>query len=137
VSAEALLLWWSSSQPGPAGHVPAAVGLLHNAAHVPAFAAFAVLAMMALGGRRPWGRRRAAVAFALACTYGLVDELHQRMVPGRACSVADLGADASGAALGLGLLCGVVAGAGRARLAVCVSAALALAAVGAATWTSW
>ena len=45
----------------------------------------------------------AGLAFALTVLYRVLDELHQAFVPGRTASEADLGLDAAGALIGVGL----------------------------------
>lgn len=52
---------------------------------------------MAPGGR--WGRVF-LVAVVLASAYGVTDEIHQLLVPGRMCDPADWAVDTAGAALG-------------------------------------
>lgn len=111
--AEMAALWWSSSRrPGdePVGQTFA---LLHNMAHVVAYAVLAGLLWLA------WSRtlqahdssgaeaRRSAGAFLLATVYGAVDEWHQSWVPGRDSSLADLCSDAAGALFAVLLLHGI------------------------------
>lgn len=43
----------------------------------------------------------ASFAFALAVLFGVTDELHHALVPGRVASLGDLGLDAAGAAIGV------------------------------------
>jgi VanZ family protein len=50
----------------------------------------------------------AVAAFLLAITYGAVSELAQRFVPGRVSSMADMEANALGAALGVIFYLGIV-----------------------------
>ena len=99
------LLWWSSSrEPAPGPHdVP---GILwRNSMHVVAYAILGTSLLLAL---HSVPRRRVIGpglwSFLIAVAYGIVDELHQSFVPGRVCSVADLGADAAGAALALAIV---------------------------------
>lgn len=53
---------------------------------------------------------RAAVSWALAAVYGVTDEIHQSFVPGRTPAFDDWVADASGAALVIGLLLAAATG---------------------------
>ena len=99
------LLWWSSSReptPGPRD-VP---GILwRNAMHVVAYAilgASLLMAMHSVPRRRLVGP--GLWSFLIAIAYGIVDELHQSFVPGRVCSLADVFADAAGAALALAIV---------------------------------
>ncbi|MFK7739989.1 MAG: VanZ family protein [Planctomycetota bacterium] len=111
-------LWWSSSCQLGTAPVAAAEALLHNGAHVVAYAALGSAFWLAwsassrrqhdgsLGEGGGWLRRSWA-AFFLAALYGAIDELHQSYVPGRVCSIVDLGSDAFGAAFAVLVLRGV------------------------------
>ena len=70
--------------------------------HALAYFGLALLVVRGLAGGLPRriGARTAAAAIAIAVTYGLTDEIHQRFVPGRSADVNDLIADAAGACLG-------------------------------------
>ena len=71
--------------------------MLGRLSHVAEYAGLALLVRRALGdGVGGW--RGAGIAFAVAVGYAVTDEVHQRFVPGRECSVMDLGYDALGAA---------------------------------------
>ncbi len=61
--------------------------------HAGAYAVLAALLTVALG-------RRPVAAIAAATLYGLTDELHQALVPGRTPDPLDLLADLAGATLG-------------------------------------
>jgi VanZ like family len=104
VAAEMALLWWTSSRQmlGFGNGWPMA--MLHNSAHVVAYGAMAVMAVFARCGAALPRRGDLAFAVAVATAYGGVDELHQRFVPGRTASLADLAADAAGACLAVTLL---------------------------------
>ena len=67
---------------------------------------YGVLAVLCLMGLTGWRWRRVAGAsllgaFVIAVVYGVSDEFHQSFVPGRSPDVADVVADAAGAALAL------------------------------------
>lgn len=64
--------------------------------HAGAYLVLSALATLATG--------RPLVGALLAVGYGVTDELHQSLVPGRFPSLGDLAADAIGAALGAGLV---------------------------------
>jgi VanZ family protein len=70
--------------------------VLRKCAHMTEYAILAVLVWRASGSYR-W-------AFAVAVAYACTDELHQTFVHGRHGSPVDVGIDAVGALVGLGLL---------------------------------
>ena len=87
---------------------PAALDLLHagirEAAHLTEYGIFAVLWYRVV--RHPgqsWQPRAALLAVLLAAAFVSVDEFHQRFVPSRGASVADVGLDTGGALVGLSL----------------------------------
>ncbi|HZW99993.1 MAG TPA: VanZ family protein [Trueperaceae bacterium] len=86
------LIFWLSSTPDAGG----VLGFLPTGSdkvlHGVAFLVLAGLLTVATG--------RPVVATALAVAYGVSDEVHQLFVPGRTADVADLVADALGAAAG-------------------------------------
>jgi len=110
------LLYGVSSLPGkPLPDNPATYSLfqwmppwLQNTLHIPAFAALAWAWHWTLGA---WMRARDAhalriqsiSAFAIASGYGVFDEWHQFLVPGRHASLLDVALDVAGAALGIWL----------------------------------
>ena len=77
-------------------------------AHVLQYAVLAALLLRGLAGARWRGVRvrAAALAVLLATLYGVTDEAHQWFVPGRTAEVTDLVADALGAAVAAGVICG-------------------------------
>lgn len=78
-------------------------GITDKVAHSLVYAVLAVLILRALTGGRMAGvtLRRALAALALTTLYGVTDEIHQSLVPGRTPELLDVLADARGAALGL------------------------------------
>jgi len=79
---------------------PLPPGVSDKAAHAAGFGLLALLFVRA-GCRGRWGSagvRVLLMAWGLAAGYGIVDEWHQSMVPGRTTSVADWVADVLGAA---------------------------------------
>lgn len=83
------LLWWFSAQPATGA------GLPHpwdKAAHFLAYLVLGLLLRLGLGRFSP--------AFLLAAFYGVVDEAHQSLVPGREAFGLDLVADFLGAYAG-------------------------------------
>lgn len=70
-------------------------------AHLLAYAALGVLLMRAFGAERRMPAVRSAFAAVLVGgLYGVMDELHQTLVPGRYCSGLDMAADGAGLVLG-------------------------------------
>jgi len=98
------ILWFAfifvlSSQPS----LPSPDHVTDKQAHAFAYGVLAVLCLMGLTGWR-WRRVAGASllgAFVIAVAYGVSDEFHQAFVPGRSPDVADVVADAAGAALAL------------------------------------
>ena len=82
---------------------PLPSGLSDKPAHALAYVGLACLVARALAGGLPPRMTRMDVVVGLALTilYGASDELHQWFVPGRSADVADVLADAVGAAVGL------------------------------------
>ena len=70
--------------------------------------AFGILGFLVLGGIKPGehGHTRSQlwIAVFIAGAYGVLDEVHQRYVPGRMPDVFDVLADLVGAALGIWLM---------------------------------
>lgn len=86
-------------------------GMSDKTAHLLAYAGLGVLVLRATSGARWSGvtGRSALAAWLVAVAYGVSDEIHQRFVPGRASELADLAADATGAALAVVMLLVVAA----------------------------
>lgn len=133
---------WISSSITPAPSEPDVLrSLLHNGAHV---VAYAMLAGSWLLAHRPQQlsaatspRAAALRSVLLATAYGVVDEWHQSFVPGRVSSVGDLLADACGAALAVSALLALLRDDRAARRWAWWSAAASVASVAAATWLPW
>jgi hypothetical protein len=103
VLAIAAALWWSSSRSGSGAASQFAAAYANNAMHAVAFAGLAAALWFACRAR-PLPAVHVAAAIAAWCgavLYGVVDELHQRVVPGRSPSIVDVATDACGAALAI------------------------------------
>ena len=83
-------------------------GVDDGVAHALQYAVLAALLLRGLAGARWRGVkvRAAARGVLLATLYGVTDEAHQWFVPGRTAEVTDLVADALGAAVAAGVICG-------------------------------
>lgn len=95
----ASFIFFLSSQPS----LPSPANLNDKQAHAVAYGVLACLSLMGLTGWR-WRSIAGAsllVAFMAAVLFGISDEIHQAFVPGRSPDVADVAADAAGAALAL------------------------------------
>ena len=97
-----LAIWLLSSQ----STLPTIKGIFgfDKFQHLLAYAAFAA-AVWLWFAPKTWRQRGLAVflaALALGSLYGLIDEVHQYFVPGRACDFWDWVADTLGALLGSG-----------------------------------
>jgi VanZ family protein len=84
-----------SNLPSPPG------GLTDKDVHVALYAGLAAVLLRALAGGswRGLTLRRALGAAIIAALYGVLDEFHQRLVPGRSFETMDMVANAAGAAL--------------------------------------
>jgi len=83
--------------------------LLRKCGHLSEFAVLAMLMWRAIRHATPnpphgWRWSQAALALLFVTLYAASDEFHQTFVPGRTGQVSDVFIDASGAAIGLGLL---------------------------------
>ena len=83
--------------------------LVRKAAHMGEYAVLAWLGWRALRrparhDPRPWSWPIAGAAWALTLLYAASDEFHQTFVANRTGSLVDVGIDAMGGAIGLGLL---------------------------------
>jgi VanZ family protein len=115
-------IFYSSSMPGEASggasmsiihrivewvpFIPFSVDTLHyilrKGAH---FTVFLVLAFCVAHSLKYYMKRRLLffLAWGIAAFYGVLDEIHQYFVPGRACEILDMVINASGAFVGAGI----------------------------------
>ncbi|HSH94891.1 MAG TPA: VanZ family protein [Roseimicrobium sp.] len=82
---------------------------IRKTAHLTEYAILAWLLWRALwipvpGDRRPWNRKVAYQAIALAAAYAATDEFHQSFVPSRGASPVDVLIDTAGAVIGIYLV---------------------------------
>jgi VanZ family protein len=94
-------IFFVSGMPEP----PSPPGLSDKTGHFAAYGGLALTALRATSGGALAGVQPATVAAAwgIATLFGASDEFHQRFVPGRTADLADLGADALGAAVAMGV----------------------------------
>jgi len=85
-------IWWLSSNPSPPGSSWLEIPHLDKVAHFGLFFVQAILLRVA--------GMSARMAFLVAITWGGIDEVHQRFVPGRAADHGDWLADVVGATIG-------------------------------------
>lgn len=71
--------------------------VLRKLGHFTEYFVLGVLIARALRDERGWQLHHALMAIALAATYAVTDELHQRFVPGRTAAASDVGIDTLGA----------------------------------------
>ena len=76
---------------------------LQNLLHVPLFGGLAWLWHWSLRGWLPGEARLGTIAFLLAAGYGILDEFHQMMVPGRYASATDVALNILGIVVALWL----------------------------------
>ncbi len=92
-------------------HIPVRmpdVHLVDKVVHTLAFGGLAVLALaVSHTSMSRWGpRAHALFAWLFTSTFGVIDEFHQRTVPGRAFELLDMVADALGATIVVGVYYG-------------------------------
>lgn len=94
------LIFYMSSLSSP----PAPEDVSDKTLHFAAYFGLALLAVRAAAGGRWSGVtiRALVIGWVIATGYGATDEVHQRFTEGRTPDVADLGADAFGAAVAAG-----------------------------------
>ena len=102
-AAAMMAIFWVSGVPdlaAPPG------GMSDKTGHFLAYGLLGGLCLRAVAGAlwRQVTPARAAASWALAAAYGVTDEIHQSFVPGRTPAFDDWVADASGAALVIGLI---------------------------------
>lgn len=83
--------------------------VIRKTAHATEYGVLALLVWRALrqprrGDRRPWNRRQAGLAFAVAAVFAMSDEWHQSFVRDRQGQFVDVALDCAGAAAALGAL---------------------------------
>jgi VanZ family protein len=132
----AVAIFWLSAQSQLAPAPNDAFEFLFNGAHIIAYGSLGGGLLLALPGAAGMARWHLPVAVLAAACYGVTDEVHQRFVPGRCCSVADVCSDAAGALLACTLIVAVQSGSRRAWRALPFVLLFALASVSTATWTS-
>jgi VanZ family protein len=101
-----MVIYYLSSQPSLPRLTDRFGALQSIVGHVVEYGMLALLLYWALEGGRRAGKnsgagRAACWAFVIAVAYGITDEVHQRLVPGRFMDPLDLLADAAAAAVAL------------------------------------
>ena len=98
----AAAIFWASSLTG--SEIPDlgfSIPFADKYEHIIAYSVFAALLARAWAKGGPLTRRTAMVCMVVAALYGVTDEIHQLVVPGRTCSPTDWTADVVGAAVGI------------------------------------
>jgi VanZ family protein len=98
------MIFWLSSQSRPLGQTLS--NPVAYASHFTVYLVLVVLAMFALFGLPGAGEHRGrtvAASFILAALYGISDEIHQSVVPGRDPSLLDWLVDVAGSGTGAAL----------------------------------
>ncbi len=125
-------VWWLSSRRGSDLAGLGMGNFLINGAHVAVFGVLGGLVFLAWPGPFP---RRLPWSTGVTVAYGMVDELHQAMVPGRSPSFVDVLSDVVGGLLAGCALLWILNRDERARRAIPWILGLALGSVCLATWT--
>ena len=109
------LLFLLSARPSPTlSAEPIADVLIKKAGHLALYAVLAAGVAWVVASTR-WAERALVIGFVVAVAYGLSDEAHQALTPGRSPSLVDVGIDAIGAVIGLAAFELVVRRPGRRR----------------------
>ncbi len=97
----AVLIFLGSSL--PIASSSAGGGIVDKLLHFTEFAVFTfLLARLLTKTERPFLKRYLiSIAISIGCLYGLSNELHQLMIPGRSFEIADLLADLAGSLFGM------------------------------------
>jgi len=99
------LIFYLSSRPDLPRHPDNLIDtVVKKMIHVAEYAILACLLWRALSNAKSASNTPTALSLILSFLYALSDEYHQSLVPGRNCSVVDVGIDAMGALLFLALL---------------------------------
>ena len=99
------LIFYLSSWPDPPRHPDNLIDtVVKKMIHVAEYAILACLLWRALSNAKSASNNPTALSLILSFLYALSDEYHQSLVPGRNCSVVDVGIDAMGALLFLAFL---------------------------------
>ncbi len=101
VIAYAILIFWLSSLEKPLG-IELEIANIDKLIHLLEYAVFGFLLIRAIRGSdaRLSVSVAVAMAFAIGTLYGLIDELHQTVVPGRFAEVSDFIFDSLGTFIG-------------------------------------
>lgn len=99
----AIIIFIGSSIPG--SQIPGQVSIANKILHGIEYAVLGWLTARTLSRHQPPLTRGLlyAIALAVCVLYGMTDEIHQALVPGRSADYADLIADTIGGACGIGL----------------------------------
>ena len=105
-------IYWLSSIPGEADpENPLLSGIIlwtppasHNLAHMPLFGILAWLWYRSLSAWINTGQLLSSLAFLLATGFGILDEIHQLLVPGRYASLTDIALNTLGAGFAVWLV---------------------------------
>lgn len=101
VIAYAILIFWVSSLERPFG-ISFEGGHIDKAIHFLGYTVFGFLLVRAISGSdaKISGKTAIVIAFLIGSFYGLVDELHQSVIPGRFATVSDFIFDCIGSLAG-------------------------------------
>jgi len=102
----ACLIMTATSIPGSPDREPFPIPEADKAVHLLMYAGLGFLSMRrAWIVRREWSESHGSrVCFAAGALFASLDEIHQRFIPYRSCSAADLMADLTGLAIGIAVV---------------------------------